>query len=238
MFFVSLENDRGYFCGTSVVFGFEKAGEGLCIKRVDSYLPSYDFFVSPEDYERYKAGGDGAYQIPILFTTDILRECDYKWSCGGILVWHEANGEPKQVMIRDYRLWIDRDGAHIEPLTTKSYFKTREECARTIPKAKVVDFEEEVVETKPPVKRLDRDSALICESIQQVTLVAWPMIYGKDNPHDLSSIEVLETFRRWGEEFESWWIDHDEAWISEHDYTEEVELFAEKKATEYINSIK
>lgn len=150
MFFVSLENDREYICGTSEVFGFEKAGEGLCVKRVDTYFPSYDFFVSPEDYERYKAGGDGAYQIPILSTTDILREYDYKWTSNGILVWHEENGEPKQVLIPDYRLWIDRDGAHIEPLTTKGYFKTREECARTIPKAQVVDFDDEEPEEKKP----------------------------------------------------------------------------------------
>lgn len=142
MFFVSLKNDKEYVCGTSEVFGFEKAGEGLCIKRVDTYLPSYDFFVSPEDYERYKAGGDGAYQIPILLTTDILREYDYEWTSNGILVWQEENGEPKNALIPDYRLWIDRDGAHIEPLTTKAYFKTREECARTIPKAQVVDFDE------------------------------------------------------------------------------------------------
>lgn len=146
MFFVSLENNREYVCGTSEVFGFEKAGEGLCVKRVDTYFPSYDFFVSPEDYERYKAGGDGAYQIPILSTTDILREYDYKWSSNGILVWHEENGEPKQVLIPDYRLWIDRDGTHIEPLTAKGYFKTREECARTIPTAQVIDFDEPVRE--------------------------------------------------------------------------------------------
>lgn len=146
MFFVSLENDREYVCGTSEVFGFEKAGEGLCIKRVDTYFPSYDFFVSPEDYERYKACGDGAYQIPIISTTDILREYDYKWTSNGILVWREENGEPKKVLIPDYRLWIDRDGAHIEPLTTKGCFKTREECARTIPTAQVIDFDEPVRE--------------------------------------------------------------------------------------------
>lgn len=143
MFFVSLKSDREYVCGTSEIFGFEKAGEGLCVKRVDTYFPSYDFFVSPEDYERYKAGGDGAYQIPILFTTDILREHDYIWTSNGIRVWREENGEPKRVLIPDYRLWIDRDGAHIEPLTAKGYFKTREECARTIPKAQVVDFDDE-----------------------------------------------------------------------------------------------
>ena len=94
-----------------------------------------------------------------------------------------------------------------------------------------------IVKYEKPVKRLDRDEALICESIQNITLVAWPMIYGKNNPHDLNSAEVLETFRSWGEEFESWWINHPEEWICDHDYVEEVELFAEKKAKEYLSEL-
>ena len=95
-----------------------------------------------------------------------------------------------------------------------------------------------VVKYNPPVKRLDRDSALICESIQEVTLTAWPMVYGKNNDYDLDSLEILDLFRTWGEEFESWWINHDEDWICSHDYISEVEHFAEQKAAAYIESLK
>lgn len=86
----------------------------------------------------------------------------------------------------------------------------------------------------PPVKRADD---LICESIQEVTLVAWPMIYGEDNKLDIDSREVLETIRRWGEEFEAWWINHPEEWICQHDYVAEVGHFAQQKAAEFIKQI-
>ena len=94
-----------------------------------------------------------------------------------------------------------------------------------------------VVKYTTPVKKLDRESHLICESIQNITIVAWPMIYGKDNPHDLNSMELLELFRSWGEQFEAWWINHPDKWVAEHDYIIEVENFALKKADEYLESL-
>lgn len=94
-----------------------------------------------------------------------------------------------------------------------------------------------VVSYERPVKRLDRDSCLICESVQEITLTAWPMIYGETNPHDLDSREVLDVFRSWGEEFESWWINHPEEWICEHDYIAEVESFAQKKAAAWLSEL-
>lgn len=95
-----------------------------------------------------------------------------------------------------------------------------------------------VVKYTPPVKKLDRDSHLACESIQEVTLVAWPMIYGKDNEFDLDSRNVLETFRFWGMEFESWWMAHTEEWRDAHDYIEEVERFAQAKADGWITKLR
>lgn len=94
-----------------------------------------------------------------------------------------------------------------------------------------------VVKYTPPVKKLDSESNLICESIQNITIVAWPMIYGEDNPHDLNSMELLELFRTWGEQFEAWWINHTDEWVAEHDYIIEVENFAQKKADEYLESL-
>ena len=86
----------------------------------------------------------------------------------------------------------------------------------------------------PPVERVND---LIAESIQEVTLAAWPMIYGDDNKYDLDSREVLETFRRWGEEFEAWWINHSEEWICSHDYLAEAEHFAEQRAAKWIERL-
>lgn len=75
---------------------------------------------------------------------------------------------------------------------------------------------------------------LICESVQEITLAAWPIIYGKDNRFDLDSRDVLETFRYWGEEFESWWLSHDQDWIDEHDYLDEITTFTDRKVGEYL----
>jgi hypothetical protein len=90
----------------------------------------------------------------------------------------------------------------------------------------------------PQIKELDHDSSLICESIQEITLYAWPVIYGNNNIYDLDSREVLEMFRRWGEEFEAWWESHTEDWVCGHDYLEEVQNFAKKKVVEYIEAVK
>lgn len=78
---------------------------------------------------------------------------------------------------------------------------------------------------------------LICESIQEVTLQAWPIIYGKDNRYDLDSRAVLEEFRCWGEEFEKWWLEHDQDWIDVTDYTEEIERFTDQKVGAYLRRL-
>lgn len=82
---------------------------------------------------------------------------------------------------------------------------------------------------------MDQQTHLICETVQYITIDAWPAIYGKDNEHDLDSRDVLEEFRHWGEEFEKWWMSLPED-DREYklDYQIEVEKFTEKKVAEYL----
>ena len=87
------------------------------------------------------------------------------------------------------------------------------------------------------IPALDRTMHLLCETIQEVTLVAWPIIYGPHNEYDQDSREVLETIRRWGWEFENWWLGHTDEWIDNYDYIEEVEKFADRKCKEYLKEI-
>lgn len=84
---------------------------------------------------------------------------------------------------------------------------------------------------------MDKNTHLICESVQEITLAAWPVIYGNDNKYDIDSRVLLETFRNWGEEFEDWWMSHDEDWIDSHDYLEEIYDFADKKIGAYLRAI-
>lgn len=83
---------------------------------------------------------------------------------------------------------------------------------------------------------MTQEMHLICESIQEVTLIAWPIVWA-DNKYDQDSRVVLEMLRNWGEEFENWWISHDEDWICDHDYIECVERYAEIKSRRYVQSV-
>lgn len=74
---------------------------------------------------------------------------------------------------------------------------------------------------------------LLGESIQEVTLYAWPIVWA-DNKYDQYSRNVLEMLRDWAEEFETWWQSHDEDWMDLHDYVGEVRKFTEKKVKDYI----
>ena len=73
---------------------------------------------------------------------------------------------------------------------------------------------------------------LLGESIQEVTLRAWPTVYGEDNKYDQDSREVLRELRGWAEEFEKWWQSHDEVWKDITDYVIEVWRFTDKKVEE------
>ena len=75
---------------------------------------------------------------------------------------------------------------------------------------------------------------LLGESIQEVTLRAWPTVYGEDNKYDQDSREVLRELRGWAEEFEKWWQSHDEVCKDITDYVIEVWRFTDKKVEEYL----
>ena len=77
---------------------------------------------------------------------------------------------------------------------------------------------------------------LLGEAIQEVTLAAWPVIWA-DNKYDQDSRNVLETMREWAEEFETWWQSHDEDWICEHDYVEEIDKYTDLKCKEYLRDL-
>ena len=79
---------------------------------------------------------------------------------------------------------------------------------------------------------LTPDMHLLTETIQDITLQAWGVIYPVNN----DSREVLREFRRWGEEFEKWWTDHDAQWLCEHDYMDEIERFTDQKCQEYLKN--
>ena len=74
---------------------------------------------------------------------------------------------------------------------------------------------------------------MVIETIQNITLQAWPEIYGDENPLDIDSVQLLSEFRLWGEEFEKWWLGLGDGRYN-HDYLEEVELFTDKKIKEYL----
>ena len=83
---------------------------------------------------------------------------------------------------------------------------------------------------------MNHETSLLCESVQEMTLYAWPIIWN-DNKYDQDSREVLITIREWGEEFEEWWMSHDENWRDRMDYLEEIQIFASRKCKEYLKEI-
>lgn len=75
---------------------------------------------------------------------------------------------------------------------------------------------------------------LLQETIQEITLAAWPIIYGESNPFDLDSRTVLSLIRDWAREFEKQWNEQPDD--PDRDYLIAVQQFAEKKAKEEISS--
>ena len=102
--------------------------------------------------------------------------------------------------------------------------------------AKVESVNKPEPNPKPKIK-LTREMHLVCESIQEVTMRAWPTVWA-DNKYDQDSRNVLETLREWGVEFENWWLSHNEDWICGHDYLEEVWEFTDKKCEQYLEQFK
>lgn len=83
---------------------------------------------------------------------------------------------------------------------------------------------------------MDRDTHLLCESVQEITLYAWPIIYA-DNKYDQDSRDVLMTLREWGEEFENLWINKDGDYKESHEWIEELWKFADIRCQEYLRNI-
>lgn len=72
----------------------------------------------------------------------------------------------------------------------------------------------------------------LMHTAQEITVIAWPKMYGEDNPYDVDSMSVFDTIRGWAKEFEDWWNREDNCQL---DYIEEVENFAEKKVNEWLS---
>lgn len=83
---------------------------------------------------------------------------------------------------------------------------------------------------------MTREMHLLGESIQEITLCAWPIVWD-GNKYDQDSRVVLEMLREWAEEFETWYESHleDDDWMAGHDYISEAWAFADRKSKEYIS---
>ena len=79
----------------------------------------------------------------------------------------------------------------------------------------------------------DRRTSLLGETIQDITLIAWPIVWA-DNKYDQDSREVLIEIRGWASEFEEWWYNLDQESRDKTDYFTEVEKFATRKAQDYV----
>ena len=84
---------------------------------------------------------------------------------------------------------------------------------------------------------MTREMHLLGEDIQEITLQAFPIIFGKENKYDLDSRDVLETFREWAEEFERWWNSHNEDWKDNTDWLEKITDFTDKKVGAYLRKL-
>lgn len=82
---------------------------------------------------------------------------------------------------------------------------------------------------------MDRNTHLLCEAVQEVTLAAWPVIWA-DNKYDQDSRYVLETLRYWAEEFENWWLSKDQDYIDTHDWLEAILAFTDIRCKEYLRA--
>lgn len=206
------------------------------------------FFLTPEDYDRFCKDGKGRYTPSSVRLSEVLRPycCGISntncctWYAPQLWYFDHFSQRPKLRTVVIEALWIDNEGNHVELRMINGdtkYFRSEKECMDAN-KKQVVEFPDDAeTEPEPVTITLTREQHLTAESIQEVTLQAWPIIYGKDNQYDLDSRNVLEEFRHWGAEFEGWWMSHDEDWRDYHDYLEEITKFTDKKVGEYLRSI-
>lgn len=83
---------------------------------------------------------------------------------------------------------------------------------------------------------MTREMSLLGETIQDITLSAWPIVWD-NNKYDQDSREVLEMLRDWAVEFENWWYGHDQDWRDNNSYYIEVEQYAIRKSKEYVKEL-
>ena len=83
---------------------------------------------------------------------------------------------------------------------------------------------------------MDRNTHLLCEAVQEVTLAAWPVIWA-GNKYDQDSRNVLETIRDWAEDFENEWLKKGDDYVDSHDWLEEIQAYTEVKCREYLRSL-
>ncbi len=82
---------------------------------------------------------------------------------------------------------------------------------------------------------MDQATHRLCENVQEITLYAYDKVYA-DDQFGLGNQSVLEELRGWAEEFEAFWQSHDEEWLCDHDYLDEIWAFTDKKIEEYLKN--
>lgn len=76
----------------------------------------------------------------------------------------------------------------------------------------------------------DEEVDLLMETVQNITVVVWPMLYGNENPYDMNTAGVLDLCRDWGREFEKAWRAKSPEEQEAEDYLISLEKYAEEKA--------
>lgn len=89
---------------------------------------------------------------------------------------------------------------------------------------------------KEPFIVMTREMSLLGETIQDITLSAWPIVWD-NNKYDQDSREVLEMLRDWAVEFENWWYGHDQDWRDANCWSIEVEDYTIRKSKEYVKEL-
>lgn len=192
---------------------------------------------------------DSAEDILALFPCDRPKP-----DMGDIIYnrYKEGFGEPRKIDTGDdpFSFWteeeIEEDKRNFILTADKLHgvrFTRGRMMASGVPMGYYIDIYELIQEPEEELKPkyvLDCDTHLLCESIQEVTLYAWPKVWD-NNKYDQDSRDVLETLREWGVEFENYWqaqLDKEEYYCDTHDYREELLAFTEKKCQEYLEQFK
>lgn len=86
------------------------------------------------------------------------------------------------------------------------------------------------------MNKVDYEDVSYTETVQDITVIAWDSVSKLQDGFD--SRDLLTACREWAKEFEAYWLSEQIACEHpERDYMTEVEIFAEKKVTEYIENV-